>query len=73
LGLTPEEIAENQNMWLEENSDSIQSSADPGEQMRGVGITPGGIETDIAGLDAEAPGEVEAEPEVSDTDLGTEE
>ena len=73
LGLTPEEIAENQNMWLEENSDSIQSSGDPGEQMRGVGITPGGIETDIAGLDAEAPGEVEAEPEVDDTEPGTEE
>ena len=73
LGLTPEEIAENQSLWLEENSDSIQSSADPGEQMRGVGITPGGIETDIAGLDAEAPGEVEAEPEVGDTEPGTEE
>jgi hypothetical protein len=47
LGLTEEEIVENEQMWREEK-DEPELEVDPGQQMRGVNVTPGGIESDIA-------------------------
>ena len=44
LGLTEEEMLENTNMWREENVDDQESDM---PNMRSVGITPGGIETDL--------------------------
>ena len=73
LGLTPEEIAENQNLWLEENTDTLQGNLEAGEQLRGAGITPGGMQTDLEGFDTEAPGDIDVEPATGDTDAGTEE
>ena len=47
LGLTEEEIVENEEMWHEER-DEPELKVDPGQQMRGVGVTPANIEQDIA-------------------------
>ena len=47
LGLTEEEIVENDQMWREEKEEP-DLDVDPGQQMRGVNVTPGGIESDIA-------------------------
>jgi len=46
LGLSEEEIVENEQMWREER-DEPELEVDPGQQMRGVNVTPGGIESDL--------------------------
>ena len=45
LGLTEEEMQENEEMWKEENEGSGSAMSSTG--LRGVGITPGAIEGDI--------------------------
>jgi hypothetical protein len=47
LGLTEEEIKKNEEMWREER-DEPDAPATTGQDLRGVGITPGGLEGDIA-------------------------
>jgi hypothetical protein len=50
LGLTSEEIAENESMWKEENVDSdvaLSASA----ELRGQGVTANGIAGDLGGLE----------------------
>jgi hypothetical protein len=50
LGLTSEEIAENESMWKEENVDSdvaLSASA----ELRGQGVTANGIASDLGGLE----------------------
>jgi hypothetical protein len=54
LGLSEEEIKENERMWKEENGGKLQAPMDAGAEMRSAGITPGGMATDVAGQDAEA-------------------
>ncbi len=50
LGLTAEEIAENENLWREENTDaSVTTNA--GAELRGQGITANSIAGDISGLE----------------------
>lgn len=46
LGLTEDEIVENEKMWKEERDD-IELQTTTGQDLRSVGITPGDIETDI--------------------------
>lgn len=46
LGLTEDEIKKNEEMWREER-DSPDMQATTGQDLRSVGITPGGLETDI--------------------------
>jgi Bacteriophage T4-like portal protein (Gp20) len=49
LGLTEEEIAENERLWRQENLVGQQGKEmQPGQEMRGVGITPGGIQGDLS-------------------------
>ena len=60
LGLTPEEMAENESLWKEENGDQIPNNESASMEMRGAGVTAGGIASDIDNLgdaspDAEAP------------------
>jgi len=61
LGLTKEEIAENEEMWREER-DQPEMQNQSGQDLRSVGITPGAMETDIstgeevAGMEPAAPG-----------------
>ena len=45
LGLTKEEMVENEQMWKEEHAEPTISPE--GKDMRSVGVTPGGMETDI--------------------------
>jgi len=54
LGLTPEEIAENEALWREENAGNLNSSQTTDAEMRSAGISPAGIEADLAGEDATA-------------------
>jgi hypothetical protein len=56
LGLTEEEIQENDEMWEEENGEEIPPGDSAG--LRSVGITPGGLESDIESV---APPEEEPE------------
>ena len=46
LGLTEDEIAENEKLWHEERS-KAEPPAATGQDLRGVGISPSGMETDI--------------------------
>jgi hypothetical protein len=46
LGLSKEEIMENEQMWLEERDDPMNSMA-KGSDLRSVGVTPGGMEADL--------------------------
>jgi len=57
LGLTQEEITENQELWKEENGSKLKPVLDAGAQMRSAGITPAGIQQDVADQTAEAPTE----------------
>jgi len=58
LGLTVDDMVENDTMWREEKL-SLEESSDSQEapNLRNVGITPGGIENDLEGL---TPPEIEA-------------
>ena len=47
LGLTEEEIKKNEQMWREER-DEPDAQPTTGQDLRSVGITPGGLETDVA-------------------------
>ena len=67
LGLTEEELAENRKLWREENLDDAEAEL---PNMRSVGITPGGIETDLENF---TPPDIEAEggeDEAGTEDLG---
>lgn len=60
LGLTEEEIAENERMFKEEQGDIDSAPAEPAG-LRSVGISPGGISGDLDSIDAAQAG-VAAEP-----------
>jgi len=47
LGLTEEEIVENEKMWREER-DQPELETTQGQDLRSIGITPAGLESDIA-------------------------
>jgi hypothetical protein len=49
LGLTEEEIRENEKLWREERDEPSTEVA--GSDLRGVGITPGVMDTDIGAAD----------------------
>jgi hypothetical protein len=46
LGLTEEEIVENESLWMEER-DEPELETTQGQDLRAVGVTPAGIESDI--------------------------
>ena len=46
LGLSEEEIKQNEEMWREER-DNPEMQATKGQDLRSVGITPGALETDV--------------------------
>jgi hypothetical protein len=46
LGLSQEEIVENEKLWREER-DSPELQTTQGQDLRSIGITPAGLETDI--------------------------
>ena len=71
LGMSMEEIAENERMWKEENAENITPPpGDAAAEMRSVGINSAGISADIAGAeDIATEGE---QPEVGADDAGPE-
>jgi hypothetical protein len=60
LGITQEEITENERLWKEENGAKLKPALDAGAQMRGAGITPGDIQGDMTDQNAEAPADMAA-------------
>jgi len=63
LGMTEEEIKENEALWREEQSDNLKPPADSAGSLRSVGISPGGISAETAGQEEEAPAELAAAAE----------
>jgi len=59
LGLSEEEIQENDELWAEENG-TTSAQQTVGEDLRSVGVTPGNLNTDMA----------DAEPPADDVDVG---
>jgi hypothetical protein len=59
LGLSQEEITENEKLWAAENGSKLQAPQDPASELRSAGITPAGMAGEAA--PAEAP---EAAPEL---------
>jgi len=80
LGLTDEELAENEKLWREENDETLNAEpTDAAAEMRGAGISSAGIAGDEAGLEDELDtGETEegaddtAPETATDTGLGGE-
>ena len=76
LGLSQEEITENERMWKEENGTLVSAAMNAASEMRSVGVTPGGISADMEAQDQEAPDDLAAQaenpaPEGGDTAAAT--
>jgi len=65
LGLTEEEMKENERLWREENGDNLQPAADASGGLRGVGVTPGAVAGESATQAAEAPPDMAAAADMS--------
>ncbi len=63
LGMTEEEIKENEKLWREENGSTLKPKTDSAQDMRSVGVSPGGLAADAAGQTAEAPPDMAAAAE----------
>jgi hypothetical protein len=70
LGLTQEEITENERMWKEENGDQIAAALDAAAEMRSVGVSPAGIQADMSAQTAEAPADLADQAAAANPDLG---
>ena len=58
LGLSEEELTENERLWREENDENITPPpTDAGGELRGAGVSGAGIDADMAGMEEEVPGE----------------
>jgi hypothetical protein len=56
LGLSEEEVAENERLWAEENGKGHPAVTDSSGELRGVGVSQAGISSDMTGMaDTEAP------------------
>ena len=56
LGMSDEEIAENERMWREENEENLEPlPGDTSAEMRDAGISSAGIGADLGGIEDEAP------------------
>jgi hypothetical protein len=64
LGMTEEEIKENERLWREENGSTLKPKTDSAQDMRSVGVSPGGLAADAAGQGAEAPDDMAAAAEL---------
>lgn len=52
LGLTQEEITENQSLWREENLEDVEKGPGAAAEMRSAGVTSAGAAEDMAAIDA---------------------
>jgi hypothetical protein len=60
LGLSEEEIKENERLWREENAGNLKPPSDAAGEMRSAGITPGEISAEVGNQAAEAPADMAA-------------
>jgi hypothetical protein len=70
LGMTEDEIKENERLWREENGSNLKAPVDAQSQLRSVGISPGGLAAEAGGQEAEASPEMAA---AAEADIGGEE
>jgi len=70
LGLSEDEIKENEKLWREENGAQLQPPADASAQLRSAGVTPGGISADLGAQAAEAPEDMAAAAEAGGAEAG---
>ena len=63
LGLSQEEITENERLWKEENGSQLTAEIDSAGQMRSAGISPEGMAADMGDQTAEAPEDMAAAAE----------
>jgi hypothetical protein len=61
LGLSEEELKENERLWREENAGNLTPPANAAGEMRAAGITPGGLSAEVGDQTAEAPPEMAAD------------
>jgi hypothetical protein len=54
LGMTDEELAENERLWAEENGQGKSTPTDSSGELRSAGISSAGIESDLSDLSDEA-------------------
>jgi hypothetical protein len=55
LGLSDEELAENERLWKEENDENLQpETTDSTGEMRGAGISSAGIDADLGNIEDES-------------------
>ena len=55
LGLSAEEVAENEKFWREENDENLQPiPTDAAGEMRGAGVSAAGMTADMSGMEDEA-------------------
>ena len=70
LGLSEEEITDNDRMWAEENG-AANIGSSPGQELRSVGVTPGDINTDFDSLETGDDADIGGDAEVDlDLDVG---
>jgi hypothetical protein len=56
LGLTDEELAENERLWKEENDENLTPPpTDAAGEMRGAGVSGAGMDADMGAMEDEAP------------------
>jgi hypothetical protein len=71
LGLTEEEIAENERLWAEESGKGQPTSTDAAGELRSAGLSASGIEGDLGEAgDLTAPDEVAGEADASQGPAG---
>ncbi len=63
LGMTQDEITENEKLWREEQGARLAPVTDAAAEMRSAGITPGGMSADLGAQTAEAPEDMAAAAE----------
>jgi hypothetical protein len=57
LGMTDEDLAENERMWKEESGEGNANSMDAAGELRGAGVSPTGIAADASAAAGEVPPE----------------
>ena len=71
LGLSQEEMAENEALWREENSGEAINNIAAGQEMRGAGVTPSGMQSDLDTLGSTEPDADAPEPPADDAGADT--
>jgi len=61
LGMTQEEITENETLWREENGAKLTSASGAAGEMRSAGLTPSAMGAEMADQTAEAPADMAAQ------------